>query len=149
MVDLPQRKRHHLPRECYQGNDAFFLTICSAGKEPVLTNPVVLDLLSSTLRGQTAERGGPVHAYVIMPDHVHILLSGVLDVIEWVRWFKAGVSLRVGKKGFHAPLWQKSFYDEGIRKPEKVQEVLRYMSENPVEAGLVEKPWDWAHKYGC
>ncbi|MFA6035182.1 MAG: transposase [Myxococcota bacterium] len=147
--DQPVRKKHHLPRDCYRGGDAFFITICTHEKKQILIEPPVKDCLIDFLEGQKDIAGGPVHAYVIMPDHLHMLVSGQKDLIEWIRWFKARVSFFVKRRGFSEKIWQKSAYDEGIRKPEKVMEILAYMADNPVEKELVARREDWQLKYGC
>ncbi|MBI5527625.1 MAG: transposase [Deltaproteobacteria bacterium] len=147
--EKPVRKRHHLPRECYQGGDTFFITVCTAERQTILTTEPLCGVLVSFLETLKDTNDGPVHAYVVMPDHLHVLLSGSDDVISWMRWFKARVTFHAKKKGCAGEIWQRGFYDEGVRKIEKSREILRYMSDNPVEAGLVERPGEWPHKWGC
>ena len=70
---------------------------------------------------------------VIMPDHLHLLLSigcyGGQDppaLTRIVGNFKAGVSRRCGRQ-----IWQASFYDHVIRGPADLQEIMQYIANNP------------------
>ena len=143
------RKNIRLPRDCYKAGDAFFITLCSENKPPILIEEPVRTVISKLLQSQMVEIGGPVQAYVLMPDHIHILLSTEKDVVQWVAWFKARVTFFAKKAGIIQKLLQGSFHDHGVRALEKVEEILRYMRENPVKAGIVERPEDWLWKEGC
>ena len=77
--------------------------------------------------------------FVIMPDHVHILLrvmapSGISDV---VRAYKRAVSHAIGI----GPIWQPRFY---MKIPDNVWATLNYIHQNPIRAGLCEKPEDYS-----
>ncbi|MFA6033818.1 MAG: transposase [Myxococcota bacterium] len=148
-MEQKQRKKHRLPRDCYQGGDAFFITICATRDGVSLVDDPLKAVLVRFLESQLDINDGPVHAYVIMPDHLHLVIGGVDDAVKWTGWFKARVSFFAKKQGFAGQLWQRSFYDQGIRKPEKSMEIFQYMRNNPVEAGLVGHADQWTLKYGC
>lgn len=82
-----------------------------------------------------------VLGYVVMPEHVHLLVSeprkGVL-----ARAIQA-LKLSVAKRRPETPFWQARYYDFNVWNAEKVTEKLDYMHRNPVVRGLVEKPEDW------
>ena len=100
--------------------------------------------------------------YVVMPDHVHVLISEtpkctpslVLKVLKQrvsrdlrkrKRRVPAG-QMRLGFKEGDAGLprfWQRRFYDFNVYSPKKVREKLEYMHANPVKRGLVGKPGEW------
>jgi putative transposase len=84
-----------------------------------------------------------VYGYVVMPDHVHFLLSepdrATLDVA--IKSLKQGVSRRLIGDAPH--FWQKRYYDYNVRNREKFLEKLRYIHRNPVRKGLCERPEDW------
>jgi putative transposase len=75
---------------------------------------------------------------VLMPNHIHLILSfpdlpSISKVIgEWKRWLARTQKLR----------WQPNFFDHRIRN-EADRGKADYILENPVRAGLVEKPEDW------
>jgi putative transposase len=87
-------------------------------------------------------------AWVIMPDHVHWLfqLTDKVDLSSVMKQLKArsahSVNAYLNRKG---PLWQKAFYDHGVRDGEDIRGIARYIVANPVRAGLVEKLGDYPH----
>lgn len=81
-------------------------------------------------------------AYVLMPDHMHWLLTlgDSLDLSRVVRDVKAVSSRRVGRV-----LWQRGFHDHAVRSEESLREAARYIVLNPVRAGVVAKVGDYPH----
>ena len=81
--------------------------------------------------------------YVVMPEHVHLLLSeperASLSVA--LQMLKQIVAQKVGSEG--GPLWQRRYYDLNVWSERKRIEKLRYIHRNPVERGFAEKPEDW------
>jgi putative transposase len=84
-----------------------------------------------------------IYAYVIMPEHVHLLVSepeqGLLS--EALKSLKQGVSRRLLGDGDH--FWQKRYYDFNVRNAHQFSEKLRYIHRNPVKRGLCKQPEDW------
>jgi putative transposase len=84
-----------------------------------------------------------VTGYVIMPEHVHLLLSeperGTLA--RALQAVKQSVARRLIARRPH--FWQARYYDFNVWTKRKRIEKLRYMHRNPVKRGLVEKPEDW------
>ncbi len=129
----------------YDGFNRYFLTICTFPRRPVFSN---LDT-GAWVRDQmlrTAEAGGfDVTTYCVMPDHVHALAEATRedsDLRRFVtRWKQA--------TGFHwkqrtrQSLWQQGYYDHVLRGDEDERAVVRYIVDNPVRAGLVERPGDY------
>ena len=143
------RKNIRLPPECYRAGDGFLITLCSENKLPILVEEPVRPVLLKLLQDQAAAKNGPVHAFVVMPDHLHILFASEKDMVQWVAWFKARVTFFAKKAGMKQQIWQKSFHDHGVRLPDKVEEIIKYMRENPVKAGFVEREEDWPWMEGC
>ncbi len=76
-----------------------------------------------------------------MPNHVHILVCGAesSSLVRFVQHFKQAT-------GYRQPnLWQRSYYDHVVRYEEAIDDVARYIWDNPVEAGLAEHPADYPH----
>ena len=95
-----------------------------------------------------------VYGYVIMPEHVHLLLSEPhkATLADAVKSLKQGVSRRLIGSAEH--FWQKRYYDHNVRSYEKFLEKLRYIHRNPVKRGLCTSPEDWPwssfrHYAGC
>jgi len=85
-----------------------------------------------------------VFGYVIMPEHVHLLLSEPErdTLADAIKSLKQGVSRRFIGKAEH--FWQKRYYDFNVTSHNKFVEKLRYVHRNPVRRGLCAAPEDWA-----
>jgi len=84
-----------------------------------------------------------VYGYVVMPDHVHLLLSETSrqTLADALKSLKQGVSRRlIGGSGH---FWQKRYSDFNILTAAKFTQKLRYVYRNPVRAGLYSLPGDW------
>ncbi len=92
------------------------------------------------------QTGAPPHqieviGYVVMPEHVHLLLSEPAQ-----RLLAAGLQalkLSVVRRARQRPFWQARYYDFNVFTEVKRIEKLYYMHWNPVKRGLVDKPEDW------
>ena len=92
-----------------------------------------------------------LHAAVVMPDHVHVLLTPLPDELGWPHPLPAilklikGTSARSVNKllGTSGPVWQEESFDHVTRGDAGFQEKLEYIRQNPVRRGLVEKPEDY------
>jgi len=84
-----------------------------------------------------------VFGYVLMPEHVHLLLSEPKAHIlaTTLNVLKHETSQRL--KGDRKQLWQRRYYDFNVLTQPKFFEKLRYIHRNPVERGLAENPKDW------
>jgi putative transposase len=91
-----------------------------------------------------ARHGFHVFGYVVMPEHVHLLLdeAGALNPSKAIQVVKQKVSSSLGN-GLEIPFWQRRFYDFNTWSSGKIKEKLVYMHENPVRRGLVAHPRDW------
>jgi putative transposase len=85
-----------------------------------------------------------VYGYVVMPEHVHLLLSEPRYGTLADAWkpLKQGVSRRVIGEEQH--FWQKPYYDFNICNAKQFVEKLGYIQRNPVKRGLCTGPEDWA-----
>ena len=93
-----------------------------------------------------------LNAYVVMPNHVHVLLDPKLPLRRITGAIK-GVSARAGNAALGRtgrPFWQDESFDRWIRDGAEFERVRAYIEGNPVKAGLVARPeqWRWssAHK---
>jgi putative transposase len=84
-----------------------------------------------------------VYSYVVMLDHVHMLVSEPQQqtLADALKSLKQGVSRRLIGDAGH--FWQKRYYDFNVRNYEQFVEKLRYIHRNPVKAGLCTRPEDW------
>jgi putative transposase len=86
-----------------------------------------------------------IHGYVVMPEHVHLLVSEPKQAI--LAKVLQALKLSVARKRPERPFWhfwQARYYDFNVYKEKKRVEKLGYMHRNPVTRGLVAEPEDWA-----
>jgi REP element-mobilizing transposase RayT len=94
------------------------------------------------------DRGVLVGRYVLMPDHFHLFVCippGAVGLSMWMKSLKNTMSKHWREDGIGAPHWQKGFFDHLIRSSESHAEKWKYVRENPVRAGLVERAEDWPY----
>ncbi|MEJ2006828.1 MAG: transposase [Acidobacteriota bacterium] len=87
-----------------------------------------------------------LHEFVIMPDHLHLLLTpgGSTSLERAIMLIKGGSSHEIHRvRGHKMEVWQAGFHDWTIRDAADYQARREYIWMNPVKAGLVEKPEDW------
>ncbi len=86
-----------------------------------------------------------LHAYVVMPNHVHILLDPYVPLAKISGPLKGvaacDINARLGRTG--KPLWQDESFDHWIRNSAEFERIRHYVEWNPVRAGLVARPEDW------
>ena len=138
-VHWPKRLRR-LAR-VWAGQDRYFLTFCVDGRRPVLGCVEVHGRVRRFVSDSLNRYGVWVDAYVLMPDHVHLIVSmapAAVALGEWVKAFKSMVAHREFK-------WQSGFFDHVLRSDESTWEKWEYIRMNPVRAGLAEKPENWPY----
>ena len=80
-----------------------------------------------------------LHAFVIMPDHFHALITPAGALERAVQFIKGGFSYRAKVElGSNMEVWQKGFSDHRIRNLADFENHVKYIHENPVRAGLYE-----------
>jgi len=89
-----------------------------------------------------------LYGYCVMPDHLHVLLSPAdsgVPLARWLREFKSHTTREYQKFGQGSELWQRSAHDHVCREGETAENVLAYIVDNPVRAGLVGcwRDWTW------
>ena len=80
-----------------------------------------------------------LHGFVIMPDHLHLMLSPIDITLERaMQLIKGGSSFRYAKEiGPKMEVWQKGFTDHRVRNADEYRTRMNYMFQNPVRARLV------------
>ncbi len=84
-------------------------------------------------------------AWVVMPNHVHLLIlphAPLRHITHWLKGTTARQSnLLLGRTG--EPFWQHESYDHWARSERELHQITAYIEENPVSAGLTATPEDW------
>lgn len=152
--DFKQRKQIHLKDFDYSSSDyIFFITICTADKQPYFADPKISKIVIDELEHRRTNQEIKLFCYCIMPDHLHLLISlnenyirkegafGERTLQDWVSAFKRYTSRISGQVCDIKPLWQQNFYDHVIRKDESLLEICSYILNNPVRKGMVSN-WE-------
>lgn len=86
-----------------------------------------------------------LHAYVVMANHVHLLITPRVEVSQLMQSLKR-FTAREGNRMLGLtgqPFWQDESYDRLVRDETEFQRTARYIEMNPVKAGIVSKPDDF------
>jgi len=108
-------------------------------------------LLIEVLRSLVAERAFELHDFVIMPDHVHVLLTvdDAMTVEKAMQLIKGRFSFRLKKEfGVQGEVWQRGFSEVQVMNRDNFDTHRRYIAENPVKAGLVDSAEIYPFCYG-
>ena len=149
-------------RRYYGSGDLHFITFSCYRRHPLLGTRRARDRFVRILDEVRARHGFRLIGYVVMPEHVHLLVSeprnGTPSKVLQVLKQKVSRALR-GRGRKKAPgqlssafaaaateeraFWQRRFYDFNVWSSKKVREKLEYMHANPVKRKLVVHPKDW------
>jgi putative transposase len=131
----------------YYGTGALhFITWSCYQRTRLLGSSARRDLVLAVLELMRVRYRFAVIGYVVMPEHVHLLISEPLigDPSKIIQAVKLSVSRRLAIGGeFCGRFWQSRFYDFNLWSQQKEIEKLKYMHRNPVVRGLVASPEDW------
>jgi putative transposase len=127
-----------------QSGDFHFITFSCYHRLPCLGRPSSRNLFESALERIRRRYSFAVLGYVVMPEHVHLLVNEprLTTLGRALQALKLSVSVRRNER----PFWQPRYYDFNVFSSAKTTEKLRYIHRNPVHRGLVEKPeqWPWS-----
>jgi putative transposase len=147
----------------YGQGHLYFITFSRYRRLPLLKSARARDVFARELARVRRLLGFRLIGYVVMPEHVHLLLSeprrGTPSTV--LHDLKLRVARRLRKGLRHAPagqrilpfrepsqplrgFWQARFYDFNVYTEKKKKEKLEYMHGNPVTRKLVSHPKDWA-----
>ena len=149
-----ERKKMRLEGFDYASCGAYFITVCTKERKPLLWADVGANCVRPGAAVELSKLGRIVEAeianldaaypevqvdhFCIMPNHVHFLLmiqpaadgrtQFAPTISRVVKQFKGSVTKKAG-----FPLWQKSFYDHIVRNRESYLDIWRYINENPLK----------------
>jgi len=139
------------------GHDLHFITFSCYDGQPLLSTARRRDLFLEVLERVRQRYSWVVLAYVVMPEHVHLLVNEPAErpLSTAIQALKLGCARRVaGEQRRNAELlasgpqhfWEARYYDFNVCTATKRVEKLRYIHRNPVKRGLVEAPelWRWS-----
>lgn len=112
------------------------MTAVTAQRRSVFQVSATAELLERTILDYRDQGKFLLHAFVIMPDHLHVLITPAPDVSleKAMQYIKGGFSFRLKSK---SEVWMRSFNESQIQTADKFRNCVRYIVENPVRRGLV------------
>jgi len=120
-------------RTAIQGT--FFITSITYNRRRIFQVPRNANLFLETLQRYRSEGAYKLHAFVVMPDHVHLLLTTQNQTISRVmNLIKGSFSRRLGAR---FPIWQRGFADHLVLTRAEFDSRRAYIHQNPVRAHLV------------
>jgi putative transposase len=122
-----------------QETRTYFVTAVTAERRRLFQVTSTAELLEQTILGYRRQGKFQLHAFVIMPDHFHALITPAVEVSleKAMQFMKGGFSFRLNSK---LDVWMRSFNESQIMSKEKFMSCVRYIEENPVRRGLVSAP---------
>ena len=160
---MPCRKSLRIPDYDYAQNGAYFVTICTVGRMPVLSHVLNVTADSQIVLTEIGHEinksiqyidenyvNVDVTKYVIMPNHIHmlVLLESLylcgdhpnIPLQTVIGQFKSFTTKRFNEisGAQHDKLWQRSFYDRIIRDEQEYLDVWKYIDTNPFKWELDE-----------
>jgi REP-associated tyrosine transposase len=137
-----QHKNIRLAAERYLGRQLYFITLCFHNRRHFGANPRVARWIINQIHKHATACEFFVHAYCVMPDHVHLLAGGrseTSDMLKFVMKFKQETAVEFASRT-NRPLWQFKYYDHILRGADSADRVARYIWMNPVRKGLCATP---------
>jgi putative transposase len=127
-----------------QSGDLHYVTFSCYHRKPKLGTPESRSLFEQALEQARQQYGFFITGYVVMPEHVHLLVSEPDQAVlsRALQSVKQAVARRLALRA-DEPSWQARYYDFNVWSESKLIEKLRYIHRNPVKRGLVAKPEDW------
>ena len=160
MANLPKRKLNRIEDYNYATPGAYFITVCTANREKIfwsdrrgeLCSPAIVPLseIGTIVENEIQKLNSvydavKVDKYCIMSDHIHFIISINTDengrtqfaptISRVIKQFKGSITKQIGR-----PIWQKSFYDHGIRNQQDYNEIWQYIENNPLKYTLNRTP---------
>jgi putative transposase len=129
------------------GTSYFVTTKCWQGRT-VFQVPPNAEILIRTLFHYRGRGDYLLHEFVVMPDHLHLLLtpSATTNLEKAIQLVKGGSSHQIHKElNQSMEIWQEGFYDWTIRDANDWRTKVEYIRMNPVRAKLVQRPQDWPY----
>jgi putative transposase len=122
-----------------QETRTYFVTAVTAQRRRLFQITENAALLQQTILDYRAQGRFLLHAFVIMPDHFHALITPAADVSleKAMQFIKGGFSFRLKS---NLDVWMRSFNESQIMSAEKFVSCVRYIQENPIRRRLASTP---------
>lgn len=117
---------------------SFFVTLTCANRRRIFQVAASAALFVQHLQEQRSKRRLFLHAYVVMPDHVHLLITPAQNTSleKCLQFVKGGFSYKHGSK---LDVWQRGYFEKRVPDTTAYDACVRYIDENPIKGGLCDE----------
>src|SRR5215467_3309551 len=125
----------------------YFITICAHMQQNLFQRDEIAALLVATPMKYRDAGEYELHEYVVMPNHIHVLLSiDHQNLGRVVQFIKGGFSHSLSEHGivFRA-VWEQRYHDRRVRDENEFAEFSHYIRQNPVRKGLVDHAEEYTY----
>ena len=124
----------------------YLLTAATHRRRPIFSDFPAACVVAREIMRSEREGHWILLAWVIMPDHVHLLVElRRSSIASATNELKGRSSRSIGRLGnVTGPIWQPGFHDRALRRDESVEDAARYVCVNPLRAGMVSSLRDYA-----
>ena len=123
-----------------------FVTFSCFHRQPFLEAPESKETVEAILEQTRARHQARVYAYVLMPEHIHLLINEPPSILvaQFLKALKQMTSRKL--RGDRQQFWQPRYFDANVYGETARAQVIRYIHRNPVKRGLVASPeqYQWS-----
>lgn len=136
---MPQTRAHNF--------GTYFVTAPTWERRPLFQSDRLAQLFLHVLYSYAAKQQFLLHEFVVMPNHIHLILTpNNVSLERAMQYIKGGFSHEVRETGQpNLEIWQKGFADHRIRDHEDYLHYREYIHQNPVLAHLCDRPQDFPY----
>jgi putative transposase len=142
--------RNASPEDILRPARTFFATTNTSMGRRLLQTERNAELLIEVLRSLVAADEFKLHDFVIMPDHLHLLLTvgEGMTIEKAMQLIKGRFSYRLSREfGYAGEVWQRGFSEVQVLDKRSFEQHCAYIAENPVKAGLVRSSEQYPYCY--
>jgi REP element-mobilizing transposase RayT len=123
----------------------YLVTTVTAGRVAIFREFAIASVVARELHDLSGNGGCEILAWVVMPDHLHALVTIDTGTLENVVRLLKGRSARAinSIRGTTRALWQNGFHDHALRREEDLIAAARYVVANPLRAGITKRLADY------
>ena len=123
-------------------NPVYLVTMVTKCRKLVFDDLFVARIVINALKEEQVGINAETLAFVLMPDHLHwlIQLENGKQLSDIVSTIKSVSDQRISRK-----IWQNGYHEHALYGEEDIQHMAKYIVENPLRAGLVQKVSDYPH----
>ena len=130
-------------------NQHYLLTTAVHTRKPVLNHPETAQIILSSLQWLESQKRIILDAAVIMPDHLHFVAGLRKDSLDRLMhslksYTAKKINALLNRQG---AFWQLQYHDHAVRRDEDLNDIVLYVLNNPVRAGLVRDFHDYPYWY--